>query len=67
MSQQKSPLELIANDIKLYREENNISQQYLSDDLGLHRNTISRLERKRPISMTTFIKLLNYFEFDLQI
>ena len=57
----------LANTIKRYRRENNLTQEELSEKLGLHLNYISRLERyQNGVSLPILYKLARIFKIKVK-
>ncbi len=54
---------------KKYRKANNLTQQELASQVGITRQTLSKLEKGKipKISLATFIKILNTLNLELEI
>ena len=59
----------IGSTIKEYRKANNLTQQELASQVGITRQTLSKLEKGEipKISLATFIKILNTLNLELEI
>ena len=59
----------IGSTIKEYRKANNLTQQELASQVGITRQTLSKLEKGEipKISLATFIKILNTLSLELEI
>ena len=59
----------IGSTIKEYRKTNNLTQQELANQVGITRQTLSKLEKGEipKISLATFIKILSTLELELEI
>ncbi len=59
----------IGSKIKEYRKDSNLTQQELANQVGITRQTLSKLEKgKLPkISLATFIKILDTLNLELEI
>ena len=59
----------IGSKIKEYRKNKNLTQQELAQEVGITRQTLSKLEKGEipKISLSTFIKILNALDLELEI
>ena len=59
----------IGSTIKEYRKTNSLTQQELASQVGITRQTLSKLEKGEipKISLATFIKILNTLDLELEI
>ncbi len=59
----------IGNKIREYRKDSNLTQQELANQVGITRQTLSKLEKGEipKISLATFIKILDTLNLELEI
>jgi len=59
----------IGSKIKEYRKNKNLTQQELAQEVGITRQTLSKLEKGEisKISLGTFIKILEALDLELEI
>jgi transcriptional regulator with XRE-family HTH domain len=59
-------LESIGSLIREYRLSNNYSQIELSQNLNVHRNTLSHIENGRNVNLLSLIEIAETLEIDLK-
>lgn len=60
-----SKLQRLSSLLKEYRKNNGYSQMELSEYLNIHRNTLSRAENGKNITLLSLLELADTLEIDL--